>query len=158
MGKHDLTPAKAQDILDSDLVHVVQSIAASAAVSTPESRKRVNSGASAANGILQVGAVLLGMSQDWPLWAIIAVMVVLFVAEIVVQASTKTPVTNNVVRELAAEASRQVQAGKVKLPSAPRLPKNIGFTVVPRPQVSFNPAPAARPVDDDGYVTEYAEE
>ena len=84
MGKHEFNAAKAREILDSDLVRMVEQIAASAAVSTPESRKRVNSGATAANGILQVGTVLLGMAQDWPLWAIVAIMVVLFVAEVIV--------------------------------------------------------------------------
>lgn len=156
MGKHEFTAAKARDILDSDLVRVVEQIAAGAAVSTPESRKRVNSGATAANGILQVGTVLLGMAQDWPLWAIVAIMVVLFVAEVIVQASTKTPVTKNVVNEITSEAVRQVSEGRVKLPK-PRLSVD-GFRAVPRPQLSFNPAPPARPVDDDGYVTEYAEE
>lgn len=156
MGKHELNASKARDILDSDLVRVVEQIAAGAAVSTPESRKRVNSGATAANGVLQVGTVLLGMAQDWPLWAIVAIMVVLFIAEVIVQASTKTPVTKNVVNEITSEAVRQVSEGRVKLPK-PRLSAN-GFKAVPRPQLSFNPAPPARPVDDDGYVTEHAEE
>ena len=156
MSKHRLQSEQAREILDSDLVKVVQQIAAGAAVSTPESRKRVNSGASAANAILQVGAVLLGMAQDWPLWAIVAIMVVLFVAEIVVQASTKTPVTNNVVNEITREAVRQVGAGNVSLPK-PRLSVG-GFEVVARPRLSFAPATPARPVDDDGFVTDYAEE
>lgn len=156
MAKHSFNPSQARDILDSDLVKIVEQIAASAAVSTPESRKRVNSGASAANAILQVGAVLLGMAQDWPLWVIIAIMVVLFVAEVIVQASTKTPVTNNVVNEITREAVRQVGEGRVQLPK-PRLSVG-GFEIVPRPQVSFSPASPARPVDDDGYVTEHAEE
>ena len=156
MGKHELNAAKARDILDSDLVRMVEQIAASAAVSTPESRKRVNSGTAAANAVLQVGAVLLGMAQDWPLWAIIAIMVVLFVAEVVVQASTKTPVTTNVVNEITREAVRQVGEGRVTLPK-PRLSVG-GYKAVPRPQLSFNPAAPARPVDGDGYVTEHAEE
>lgn len=156
MAKHKLQSEQAREILDSDLVRIVQQIAASAAVSTPESRKRVNSGASAANAILQVGAVLLGMAQDWPLWAIVAIMVVLFVAEIVVQASTKTPVTNNVVNEITREAVKQVDEGRVSLPN--RLRDLGDFKYVPRPQLSFRPAPPARPVDDDGFVTEHAEE
>lgn len=156
MGKHEFNAAKARDILDSDLVRMVEQIAASAAVSTPESRKRVNSGAAAANAVLQVGAVLLGMAQDWPLWAIIAIMAVLFVAEVIVQAATKTPVTTNVVNEITREAVRQVGEGRVKLPK-PRLSVG-GFKAVPRPQLSFSPAAPARPVDGDGYVTEHAEE
>lgn len=52
MAKHSFNPSQAREILDSDLVKIVEQIAASAAVSTPESRKRVNSGATAANGIL----------------------------------------------------------------------------------------------------------
>lgn len=156
MGKHELNAAKARDILDSDLVRMVEQIAASAAVSTPESRKRVNSGTAAANAVLQVGAVLLGMAQDWPLWAIVAIMVVLFVAEVVVQAATKTPVTTNVVNEITREAVRQVGEGRVQLPK-PRLSVG-GFKAVPRPQLSFNPAAPARPVDGDGYVTEHAED
>ena len=88
--------------------------------------------------------------------AIIAIMVVLFVAEVIVQASTKTPVTNNVVNEITREAVRQVGEGNVKLPN--RLSGLKGFEVVPRPQVSFSPASPARPVDGDGYVTEHAEE
>ena len=156
MGKHEFNAAKAREILDSDLVRMVEQIAASAAVSTPESRKRDNSGATAANGILQVGTVLLGMAQDWPLWAIVAIMVVLFVAEVIVQASTKTPVTRNVVNEITREAAKQVSEGRVKLPK-PGLPAG-GFKTVPRPQFSFNPAAPARPVDGDGYVTEHAEE
>lgn len=156
MAKHKLQSEQAREILDSDLVRIVQQIAAGAAVSTPESRKRVNSGATAANGILQVGTVLLGMAQDWPLWAIVAIMVVLFVAEVVVQASTKTPVTRNVVNEITREAVKQVGEGRVQLPK-PRLSVG-GFEVVARPRLSFAPAPPARPVDDDGFVTDYAEE
>lgn len=156
MGKHEFNAAKARDILDSDLVRMVEQIAAGAAVSTPESRKRVNSGATAANGILQVGTVLLGMAQDWPLWAIVAIMVVLFVAEVIVQASTKTPVTRNVVNEITREAVKQVSEGRVELPK-PGLAVD-GFKTVPRPQLSFNPVAPARPVDGDGYVTEHAEE
>src|SRR5699024_3408703 len=142
MGKHELNAAKARDILDSDLVRVVEQIAASAAVSTPESRKRVNSGTAAANAVLQVGAVLLGMAQDWPLWAIVAIMVVLFVAEVVVQAATKTPVTTNVVNEITREAVRQVGEGRVQLPKH-RLSVG-GSELVSRPQVSSAAAPPAR--------------
>lgn len=156
MAKRSLQASQAREILDSDLVKMVEQIAASAAVSTPESRKRVNSGATAANGVLQVGTVLLGMAQDWPLWAIVAIMVVLFVAEVIVQAATKTPVTTNVVNEITREAVRQVGEGRVQLPK-PRLSVG-GFKAVPRPQLSFNPAAPARPVDGDGYVTEHAEE
>src|SRR5699024_1504437 len=156
MGKHELNAAKARDILDSDLVRVVEQIAASAAVSTPESRKRVNSGTAAANAVLQDGEVLQGMAQDWPPRAIVAIMVVLFVAEVVVQAATKTPVTTNVVNEITREAVKQVSEGRVQLPK-PGLPAG-GFKTVPRPQLSFNPAAPARPVDGDGYVTEHAEE
>lgn len=117
MGEHSYssmgTRAQVDSVLNSEFVREVERVAADRAAATPEIQKRLNSCAALANMVLQALTVFIGISTDLPLWAIGLISAVMFLAEIIVQATTKTPVTNNVVKEITDEAAKKVAAGVV---------------------------------------------
>lgn len=124
--------AQAQSVVENPFVREVERVAADRAAATPELAKRINSAAAFANMLAQALVVFLGTSADLPLWVIAVASVVLFVAEIVVQAASKTPVTGNVVREITEEAAMKVKAGAVSSTVMAPAPSG-GFEVVPPP-------------------------
>lgn len=109
-----------REILDDPLVNRIQSAAASAAAKTKPVQKRRNSLAGFANMVLQAISLSAFLLADSPVWVVIAVGVVGFVAEIIVHATSKTPVTGAVVEQVTEEAREQsVQQGLSGLPEAP---------------------------------------
>lgn len=131
-------------VLENPFVREVERVAADRAAATPEIQKRLNSTAAFANMVVQALTVFIGISADLPLWAIGIVSAVLFVAEIIVQATTKTPVTGHVVKEITDEAAKKVEAGQVSLP-----PADSGFEVVAPPAAMLH-LPAQRDAEEAG--------
>lgn len=101
-------PLHWQDINNDPLVVRVKGAAADAASKVKVSEKRRNSLAGGANLILQLANILAFVSFEIPLWATIIIALVIGVAEIVVHAFSKTPVTEGVVEQVTEAAKQRV--------------------------------------------------
>lgn len=83
-------------------------------------QRRQNSIATLANGVVQAVSVAAYFASDWPEWAVAVVLIVGFVAEGVVQATSKTPVTPNVVEEMTTEAEHAAERRRLEGEAAER--------------------------------------
>lgn len=106
MAKHVL---RVQDITDDPLVNQLQDVGAKAIAGTKTWQKRVNSFTSLAQTIVQLSALFIGLTAGAPWYVIVGVAAVIGVAEVIVQATTKTPVTPNVVDTLVDTARGELE-------------------------------------------------
>lgn len=83
-------------------------------------QRRQNSIATLANGVVQAVSVAAYFASDWPEWAVAVVLIVGFVAEGIVQATSKTPVTPNVVEEMTTEAEHAAERRRLEEEAAER--------------------------------------
>lgn len=97
MAKHAL---RVTDITDDPLVNELQQVGAEAIRGTKVWQRRVNSFTAVAHTIVQLSALFITLTAGMPWYVIVGVAAVIGVAEVIVQANTKTPVTPNVVDTL----------------------------------------------------------
>lgn len=104
MGKHSTITAR--QISDNELVNKIEDAASSALVNQPWWARRKNSLTAVANIILQAANLILFAVTGLPIGVTIAIAIVISLAEVVIHASTKAPVTPAVAATIAAEAEK----------------------------------------------------
>lgn len=107
MGKHSTITAR--QISDNDLVNRIEGAAGDALAKQPWWDRRKNSLTAVAQLVLQAANVALFALGDVPLVVTVIVALVISLAEIVVHAATKAPVTPSVAEKIsraAAEAEK----------------------------------------------------
>ena len=92
MGKHNL---HVSDIHDSEIAEALDPILGKVLQEQSWWMHRKNTLAAIAQFVLQFANVALLLGGVLPLWATIAIGVLIFLAEVVVHAATKGPVTNS---------------------------------------------------------------
>lgn len=107
-------------------------------------QRRQNSIATLANGVVQAVSVAAYFASDWPEWAVAVVLIVGFVAEGVVQATSKTPVTPNVVEEMTTEAEHAAERRRLEAEAAKPAPdpRATGSPAPERPRPDYFPTDA----------------
>lgn len=100
-------------ITDNELVNAIQDVAATAISKTKFWQKRPNSLTSAAQTVLQLAGIAGGLFLGLPWWGILIVALVIGVAEVIVQASTKTPVTPHSAEKLVETAVEKFEPDNI---------------------------------------------
>lgn len=104
MGKHSTLTAR--QISDNELVNKIEDAASNVLAKQPWWERRKNSLAAVANIILQAANLILFAVTDLPVAVTIGIAAAISLAEVVVHASTKAPVTPAVAATIAAEAEK----------------------------------------------------
>lgn len=134
-------PLHWQDITTDPLVVRIKDAGAEAIAESEGFQRRRNSLAGGAALVLQLANLLVFVNADIPLWGTIVIAVVIGLAEVIVHATSKTPVTPHVVDTLTATAQRQVMAEHwaTVRPSTPAVPATPAPELDPTPQDSGLP-------------------
>lgn len=117
------TPLTVEEIIDDPLVNRVQEAVGDAAAETKFVQQRRNSLAGVAGTILQLANLLALVSFEIPWWGTAIIAVIIGLAEVIIHATSKTPVTQAVaekVTEKARERSAVDHLAAVPTPPAPR--------------------------------------
>lgn len=96
MGKHSLSKpsnVSASQIHDSEIANALEPVFAKVLNEQSWFEKRKNTLAAVAQSVLQISNFALFAGGVLPLWATISIGIVVFVAEIIVHATTRGPVT-----------------------------------------------------------------
>lgn len=111
MGKHSNLTVR--QISDNDLVNKIEDAASDALAKQSWWERRKNSLTAVANLILQAANVLIFALGDVPGYVTVIIALVISLAEIIVHASTKTPVTPAAAEKIivAADISAKSQEG-----------------------------------------------
>lgn len=99
-------PLTVREITDNPLVDRIQDAGARVLVEQSWWSEKKNSLAGVANLILQVANFTVGLTVGLPVWAIILIAVVIGLAEVVVHATTKGPVTKSGLEKIRAKAEQ----------------------------------------------------
>lgn len=111
-----------QDIVDDPLVNRVQDAAAIAAAETKFFQQRRNSLAGFANLVLQLANLLAFVTFEIPWWGTVIIAVVIGLAEVIVHATSKTPVTPAVVEQVTEKARERAAVDHLAAVSVPPTP------------------------------------
>lgn len=112
MGKHSETAVNpVEKITDNDFVNKLEGIAAGVLRDQPWWNRRKNTLVAIATIILQVANVAVFALVGAPLWVTIAVAAVICLAEVVVHAATKSPVTPGSTEKIRRTAERSTESG-----------------------------------------------
>lgn len=112
-------PLHWQDITQDPLVVRIKDAGADAIAKTDTWKKRYNSLTSAAQVVLQLANIAALLLTDVHWGVTLAIAIVVGVAEVIMQARTKTPVTPHVVAQLTEVAERKVMQERWEQAPAP---------------------------------------
>lgn len=106
MAKHNQGALSVKTITDNDLVNRIQDAAGDAIAGQSWFKRRKNTIAAVAQGVLQFANAGLFLAGVLPLPVTIIIAVLIILAEVVVHAATKAPVTPAAAREIERAAVR----------------------------------------------------
>ena len=112
MGKHSL---QVSDIHDSEIAEALDPVLGKVLQEQPWWMERKNTLAAIAQFVLQFANVALLLGGVLPLWATVVIGVLIFIAEVVVHAATKGPVTKSGAERILETASA-IQRGAPGVP------------------------------------------
>lgn len=110
-----------REITDDPLVNKIQEAGARVLVEQSWWAEKKNSVAAVAQLILQLANFTIGLTVGLPWWAIVLIALVIGVAEVIVHATTKGPVTKSGVEKIRVKAE-QAQAAEVPTVADPGTP------------------------------------
>ena len=112
MGKHSL---QVSDIHDSEIAEALDPVLGKVLQEQPWWMERKNTLAAIAQFVLQFANVALLLGGVLPLWVTVVIGVLIFIAEVVVHAATKGPVTKSGAERIL-ETARAIQRGAPGVP------------------------------------------